>query len=387
MNENFEKIGAYIDSQRDDLIRFWKELVNFQAGSKEIEKVTCLIERTKARFEEEGFHCHLIPSAKAPVLIAMDGEDRPGKPILLGGHLDTVFPDGSYPENPFRIDENGVAHGPGVLDMKGGDAMMLYIVKALRHIGFDRNPIKIMLVGDEEIAHAGSGVEKIIEQEARGCLCAFNLEIGRMDNGLSVGRKGSLDCHVTVKGKGGHVGNDFLSGRNAIEEMAHKILALQALTRYDEGVVVSVDVISGGTVSNAVPDRCKIEIDARFSHAVDMPIVKKQIEDVCAVTYIEGTETTVEFVGEIPVFEKTDGNVNMVDRLNEVADTYGYPRFVPVFPGGNSDVSFISLAGIPAICSCGVQGSGAHTMEECAVVETIFQRTKIIAAAISQWDS
>ena len=169
MDENFKKIGAYVDACREEVIYFWQELVNFQAGSKEVGRVTQLIEQTKGRFEAEGFHCHLIPSAKAPVLVAVDGEERPGKPILFGGHLDTVFPNGAYPENPFFIDKNGMAHGPGVLDMKGGDVMMLYIVKALRHIGFDRHPIKIVLVGDEEIAHAGSGVEKIIEQEARGC--------------------------------------------------------------------------------------------------------------------------------------------------------------------------------------------------------------------------
>lgn len=384
MEKNMAQIDAYISSCRDELIEFWKELVNFQAGSHEVQRVEELILLTKRRFEQEGLCCQLIPSKKAPVLVAVDGPDRAGQPILFGGHLDTVFPSGTYPDNPFKI-EDGIAYGPGVLDMKGGVAMMLYIVKALRHIGFHRNPVKIVLCGDEEIAHTGSGVEEILQQQAAGCLCAFNMEIGRMDNCLSVGRKGSVGCHITVTGKGGHVGNDFLAGRNAIEEMAHKVIALQALSRYDDGIVVSVDVIHGGTVSNAIPDSCSIEVDARFSHASDLEVIKKQITDVCSVTHVEGTRTTVEFAGTMPVFEKTDANMAMLDRLNRVAAEYGLAPLGAVLPGGNSDISYISMMGVPAICSCGVRGSGAHTLEEQALVETIFERTKIIASAIAQW--
>lgn len=91
-----------------------------------------------------------------------------------------------------------------------------------------------------------------------------------------LGARADVDCHVTVHGVGGHVGNDFLKGRNAIAEMAYKIPLLQNLTRYEEGVVVSVDVIHGGTVSNAVPDLCEAELDIRYNRVSDMdPYAKK----------------------------------------------------------------------------------------------------------------
>lgn len=383
MQEQTRQIISYVDSHREELIDFWRELVNHQGGSKEVERVTALIELVKRRLEQDGMNCQLIPSGGAPVLVAVDGEERKGKPILLSGHLDTVFPSGSYPDNPFVI-RDGVAYGPGVYDMKGGVAMIRSIVLALRHAGFDRNPIKVMLCGDEEVGHAGTTAADIMRQQAEGCLCAFNMENGRMDNCLAVGRKGNLDCHITVKGKGGHVGNEFLAGRNAIEEMAHKILALQALSRYDEGVVVSVDVIRGGTVSNAIPDFCQIEVDARFCLNSDLPVIKQQILDVCAVTYVDGTETIVDFVNTMPVFERTDANVALLAQVNRGAAECGMPPLGETFPGGNSDASFMAEAGIPIVCACGVLGGGAHTMEEHAIVDTVFDRAKLIASAITQ---
>ena len=383
MNQYMTQISQYIDGHRDEMLHFWKDLVNFQAGSRETDRIEALLRRTMGRLEEEGLDCRLIPSGGVPVLLATDGARRSGRPIFLCGHLDTVFPDGTYPEAPFTI-QDGVARGPGVLDMKGGVAMMVYMIKALRHIGFDRCPIKLLLCGDEEISHDGTCAAQIIQQEAEGCQYAFNMEIGRMDRCLSVGRKGSLDCRVTVTGKSGHVGNDFLSGRNAIEEMAHKVLALQGLSRYDEGVVVSVDVISGGTVSNSIPDRCQIDVDARFSRAADLPVLKEQISQVCAVTHVDGTCTTVEFLNTMPVFERNDANLALLDRVNQVAEAYGFSPFGEAFPGGSSDTSYVAAAGVPAVCSCGVQGGGAHTLEEYAIVATLFERAKIFAAVIAQ---
>ncbi len=381
MEDYMVKISQFIDGHRAEMIDLWRELVNFQAGSREVDRIETLTQWLKKRLEQEGIACRLIPTGKAPVLLAVDGEEREGKPIFLCGHLDTVFPSGSYPENPFTI-RDGRAFGPGVVDMKGGDVMMIYMIKALRSVGFDRNPIKLLLCGDEETIHDGSTAAEIIQRESAGCLFAFNMEMGRMDNCLSVGRKGSLDCRITVHGKSSHVGNNFLTGRNAIEEMAHKVIDLQGLTRYEEGVIVSADVIRGGTVSNTIPDFCQIEVDARFTHASDVEAIKKQISEVCAKTYVDGTTTTVEFLNSIPVFEKTEDNLHLLRQVSQVAEEFGLPPFGEAFPGGSSDTSYIALNAIPAICSCGVMGEGAHTMEEQAVVETLFERAKVFSAAI-----
>lgn len=385
MKKQLVQIEEYFEGHRDELIEFWRELVNFQAGSREFGRIEELIRLTQKRLTEEGLHCKLVPSGKAPVLVAVDGPEREGKPILFCGHLDTVFSSDTFPDNPFDI-RDGVAYGPGALDMKGGVAMMLYIVKALRHVGFDRNPIKIVLCGDEETIHDGSTADEIIRQEAEGCLFALNMEVGRMDNCLSVGRKGALDTVVTVHGRSSHAGNDYHSGRNAVVEMSHKIIALQGITDQLDGVTVSPNVVQGGAVSNIIPDQCRLVVDSRFTRVADLERLKGKISQVCAETCVDGTQTTVDFVNVMPVFERTEENLELLRRANRAAEEYGLPAFGEIVPGGSSDTSYIAMAGVPALCSCGVQGSGAHTKEECAFVETLFQRGKIFAAMIAEFN-
>ena len=103
MNQYMTQISQYIDGHRDEMLHFWKDLVNFQAGSRETDRIEALLRRTMGRLEEEGLDCRLIPSGGVPVLLATDGARRSGRPIFLCGHLDTVFPDGTYPEAPFTI--------------------------------------------------------------------------------------------------------------------------------------------------------------------------------------------------------------------------------------------------------------------------------------------
>ena len=385
MDKVKQQISDYIDSNKAEFIEFWRELVDYQAGSYEESKITALLEETKKRLEKEKFVCHLVPTGKAPVLVAIDGPERPGKPIMLGGHIDTVFPAGTFPDPAFRIDGNNVS-GPGVADMKGGIAMMLYMVKALREIGYDRHPIKIVLCGDEENTHLGSNVPELLQQEAKTSLLAFNMETGRMDNCLSVARKGAMDCHITVHGKGAHAGNFYYEGRNAIAEMALKIPALENISCRESGITVNVGVISGGTVANAVPDLCKVEVDCRFTKAAQVEEIQEAIKKVCAKTTIEGTTTELEFVPPMPVFEEKQENLELLAMINKHAEEYGFAPFGAVRPGGSSDVSYIAMAGIPAICSCGAVGEEAHTTKEHGYVAPTLERMKILAATIADID-
>ena len=134
------------------------------------------------------------------------------------------------------------AFGPGALDMKGGAVISLYAIKVLKHLGYQESPIKIIFSGNEEKGHQGSTGAEVFLQEGKDCLFAFNMETGLMDGCLCVGRKGHLGCRVTVEGVESHAGNDFESGRSAIEEAAHEVLAIQALTDLEEGKRVSWSV-------------------------------------------------------------------------------------------------------------------------------------------------
>ena len=130
-----ETIQNKVSFYRDDMITYWKDLVNYQAGSKEAELITALLQKVADRFTKEGFTATMLDTGCAiPMLRATLGDDRQGKPILFCGHVDTVFPSGSYPDQPFRI-EDGKVYGPGCADMKGGVVMLLYVIKILTDLG------------------------------------------------------------------------------------------------------------------------------------------------------------------------------------------------------------------------------------------------------------
>ncbi len=129
---------------------FSVEACESTGGLKEVDRVNRIMHFLKEHFEREGIDCRLVDSkGSADVLVAELNADVPGAPLLLSGHCDTVFPSGSYPEDPFHI-EDGFARGPGVLDMKCGVAQIFYLLVALKHFGYrDRPSLKAILVGDE----------------------------------------------------------------------------------------------------------------------------------------------------------------------------------------------------------------------------------------------
>ncbi len=384
MKAPIKELKEFAKRNREEMLLFWETLVNMQGGTHEIDRVNRVMDFLKKHFEMEGISCRLVDTkGSANVLVAELNPEAAGTPLLLSGHCDTVFPSNAYPENPFHI-EDGFARGPGVVDMKNGVAMIFYMLVALKHFGYTDRPVKAVLVGDEETSHAGGIADQILMDEAKGCLCCFNMESGRMDHCLTVGRKGCLDCHITVKGVAAHAGNDYLKGRNAIVEMAQKLPLMQALTKYDEGLTVSVGVIKGGMVSNAVPDHCYAELDVRYKKQKDMLWVEEEIRKIAAHAFVAGTSTEVEFVAPMPPFEETEANHRLLNYINTMAEKCGYPPFGGIYVGGGSDASYISSVGVPTVCSMGAEGSGAHTLEERASVESFFDRWIITIAAIME---
>lgn len=383
MQKTLNEIYEYIDNHREEMIALWKEIVNLESYAREKERVDILAEYLKEEFEKEGLICKLVDvgSENGKTLVGTLGEERKGKPVVFSGHMDTVFPAGTFGEKPFKIKDNK-AYGPGVLDMKGGIVISLYVIKALNNIAYDERPIKIILSGDEEIGHVNSKGAEVIIEEAKGGICGFNMETGLIDNSICVGRKGRIELHVTVEGVEAHAGNDFTSGINAIEEMAHKIIALQGLTDLEAGTTVSVGIIEGGTVSNAIPAQCKIEVDIRFENIDEMEKIKEKIKEVCQKTYLEGTSTEYEIASSMAAFETTDEVMKFYQFCNEISKDYGFGELGHKRLGGSSDAAYITIAGTPVLCSFGVRGQWNHTMEEYALVDSLLERTKLISTII-----
>ena len=377
-----EHINAYVDSHKEEMLALWKEFVDTPSQARDRQAAHAFSLKLKAILEEMDFSCHLINvgETNAPAVMGIWGKERPGQPILFSGHYDTVSLPGNH---PFRIDEAGNARGLGCLDMKGGIVIAIYAVKALQSIGWEKRPIKFLFLGDEEKGHQGANTPEVIIEEATGSLCAFNMETGLVSNQICIGRKGGGVANFTVHGVGAHSGNDYLKGRNAIGEMAYKIQDLHQLTNLEKGTTVSVTMIQGGTVPNGIPPECKIDVDVRYEILSERSRVLDAFRTIAEKTYINGCTTEFEYNEYMAPFETTEGGIKLADFLNQVSVSCGLGEMGQTRLGGGSDASYITMAGVPAVCSMGVRGEFNHTDREYAVVETLYSRAKLMANAVT----
>ena len=320
------------------------------------------------------------------MLIAELGEQGSKPGIIFMGQMDTAIAAGAIARQPFTI-KDGKAYGPGVLDMKGGIVAFLYAIKALKSIGYSSRPIKVVLAGDEEVLHARSNAPEVFLEEAKGYAAAFNTETGFVDNGIVVGRKGVARLMLEVKGVAAHAGNDPENGRSAILEIAHKIIDVQNLTDWEKGISFNVGVMQGGKTSTAVPDYAKIDIDVRYKDPDDLPWILEQLQAVGAKTYIDGTTTQVAFMEGIKPMKTTEGVKQLFELVKKPSEENGFGTPYAKYVGGASDSAYTIIAGVPTVCSMGVKGGRNHSPEEFAIVDTIFERAKLMIACVLNMDN
>ncbi|MBP2631702.1 MAG: cpg2 [Firmicutes bacterium] len=377
-----QKAFNFVDTNKDEMIRLWKELVNAECGALNKAGVDLVGKKIEAILKEIGCKTRFIEFEKAGnMLIAEYGDTEHEPCIIFTGHMDTVFADGVAAQRPFTIKDDK-AYGPGVLDMKGGIIILLYALKALKEIGYNTKPIKIVLLGDEENGHLNSNAGEHIVKESKGAIAAFNFETGFMDDGIVVARKGMLQFCLEVFGVAAHVGNDPENGRSAILEMAHKIIDIENLTDFEKGNTFNVGVIEGGTVANATPDYAKITVDLRFLDPAQLPDVMEKIDEIVNKTYFDGTTTKFSKKVELTAMKKTDASLTLIEVVKEVSAEEGFGIPYPKAVGGASDSAYTVLAGVPTVCAMGVKGGRNHSKDEFAIVETLFERTKLIIATV-----
>ncbi|MCS6910924.1 MAG: M20/M25/M40 family metallo-hydrolase, partial [Anaerolineales bacterium] len=183
--------------------------------------------------------------------------------LLLLCHLDTVYDLGTLARQPVR-EADGKLYGPGAVDMKASFVLALTALRLLRaNRLWPERPVTALFTSDEEIGSVHS--RPLIERLARESALVLCLEPCLPDGSLKTARKGIGEMVITTRGRAAHAGADHENGRNAIEELAHHILAAQALTDYARGTTVNVGMVSGGTRSNVVPDEARAEVDFRVA--------------------------------------------------------------------------------------------------------------------------
>ena len=371
----------FIDTHQEEMLALWRELVQIESGSQYKAGVDAVAQKVKSQLDCLGAKTRVIEIPHAGNMVVSSWGEADRAPILLLGHMDTVFPNGTIRERPFTI-QDGKAYGPGVLDMKGGLVIALYAVKALQAAGYQTRPIKWILAGDEEMAHQQSNAAACIQAEAKGAAAAFNCETGFLDNGLVVQRKGSAVYTMRVQGVGAHAGNNPKGGRSAVLEIAHKVIDIQNATDWEKGTTFNVGLIQGGTVVNAVPDAASIQIDVRYLQPEYIEDIQQTLQQIAAKQYVPDTKTTLQKAAGFAPMKRTEATEQLFETVKKTYEEMGLPKPHAMMVGGGSDSAYTVLAGVPTVCAMGVKGAYNHTPREYADTASLFERAKVLAACI-----
>ena len=387
MEYSFDKLRheafAYVDGQREEMLTLLKNMVSMESYSDDVEDVNALV-AFLAQDMGRDLDVRVIPYENAgSTLIASSAGDEALSPVVMIGHCDTVHPKGSLGSSmPLRFDDEGKGYGPGILDMKGGIVVALYALRALRAAGYTDRSMKILVSGDEETGHGNSGSDALMREECQGAAAAFVCETGYEDNRIIIRRKGTGRFVMESFGLSAHAGICPEKGRHAILDMAQRIAHIQSLNANEEGITYNVGVISGGTVANAVPDYCRIVIDIRYTRCEQIPGILKNLEDAANTCYVEGVNTKLSGSMQFLPMEETEGNKALFGIVHDAAVSLGQVEPYAAATGGGSDAANASAVGVPSVCAVGIQGGLPHTKDEFVIVESLYERCKLLIASI-----
>ncbi|MBV8891739.1 MAG: M20 family metallopeptidase [Acidobacteria bacterium] len=356
-----------------------RQIVEIESPSDHKTSVDRLSRYLAGKFETLGGHSKLHRALDFGDHLQVDfpGRDR-RKPVLLLGHLDTVYPLGSLANMPCR-EAGGRLSGPGVLDMKAGIALMLYAVDALRDQG-GRLPraIIVLLVSDEEVGSSSS--RRITEELAKRSAAVFVLEPSYGPKGaLKTSRKGVGEYSLKVTGKAAHAGLDFDQGHSAIVELARQIERITKLVDRKRGLTVNVGLIQGGTRVNVIPAEATARIDVRVLRAPDSAGIDRKLRSLKAID----RQCKLAVAGGVnrPPMERTRGVVELFRHACELAKQMGW-KLEEAAVGGGSDGNFTAALGIPTLDGLGAVGEGAHAPSESITISELGRRAALLAALI-----
>jgi glutamate carboxypeptidase len=296
--------------------------------------------------------------------------------ILLMGHLDTVHAIGTLRALPFR--RNGsLAWGPGILDMKGGNYLALEAIRQLARAHVPTKlPVTVLLTSDEEVGSPSA--RDMIEAEASRHRYVLVPEPARADGGVVTGRYAIARFNLEATGRPSHAGARLAEGGSAIREMARKLLEIEDMTTED--CTFSVGVIHGGQWVNCVATTCTGEALSMAKRQQDLD------RAIARMLALSSSSNDVRFTVTRgvtrPVWEPDAKVMALYETARGVAQGFGYD-ISSESSGGGSDGNFTGAMGIPTLDGLGVQGGGAHTLDEHIVVESLATRGRLFAGLLA----
>jgi glutamate carboxypeptidase len=371
----------------DGFLSSLREMVNIDCGSFTPDGVDRIADLCHERFKTGGWEVERVKFERAPdeprlgEMVTGRLHGSGGKNVLMIGHTDTVFDEGTVAERPFTIDGH-IAKGPGVSDMKGGLLTGFYAVEVLQEAGFDSfGTITYVCNPDEEIGSPCSG--PVIRRLAPDNDAALVLEGARENGDIVSSRKGITDYRISFLGRAAHAGVEPERGRNAILQAAHATIALQELNGRWPGVTVNVGVARGGTRTNVVPERCDLNVDLRSPTLDTLEEAEREIERICRETVVPDVTVRIEGHGWHKPMEKKEGGERLVRIATEVAGELGF-ELHDASTGGASDANSTSAAGTPTLDGLGPVGGDDHAPGEWIDLASVVPRIALLAGVVSR---
>lgn len=364
----------------DEYLKELEHLVNIDSGSWVQGGTEKMAEYLEQRYRNMGLHVErkqLDPSV-GPCL---EIRNRPEKDVdvLLVGHMDTVFPEGTTLKRPFHRDGR-YAYGPGTVDMKCGLVSMLSLVQEILKEKLDVS-FCVALNSDEEISSNFS--KDWLKELAASAAYALVMEPGRKNGEYVCERKGLARYQVEAKGIAAHAGVAPQEGASAIHELARLITKAAELTDYGKGTSVNVGLVSGGTGANVVSEYAVCQIDTRFDSIEENERIEEALERLRQDTQDSRVTLSVSREGFRPPMTMTEKTKTVMGWMEEAGTALGMEvRWVKT--GGGSDGNFIAFEGCTVIDGTGPAGDGAHSQNEILQLDTVEPRLELLFETIKR---
>ncbi|MBQ8510022.1 MAG: M20/M25/M40 family metallo-hydrolase [Clostridia bacterium] len=376
---SYETLFEAIDRLSERFIRFWIDICNIESPTVCKSGVDAVGRYFADYARSMGWTVETFPQpVSGDVVCITMNPDAPAKPLTLSAHIDTVHPVGSFGTPPVRCDERHI-YGPGVMDCKGGGAAAMLAMTALHECGFDARPVRLLLQSDEEANSIGSNKTTIdyICKKSADSIGFLNCESIRGSTAV-LWRRGIARYRLDIAGKAIHASR-CNEGASAITEAAFKIIELEKMKDVN-GLTCNCGLIDGGDAENTVPDRCTLHAEVRFDNNAQMEEADRIVGEIAAICHVPGTSCTLTKTIWRCAMEKCRRNFDFLDTINRIYADCGLPALTARQSLGGSDAADVTAYGIPCIDSVGVAGDYIHTRDEYAVLSSLAEAAKRLAA-------
>ncbi len=349
-----------LENYQEEFVQRLETLINIDSGTGQVAGINAVMDYLEQWLTELQFLVTRVPSPGFGDNLVARRRGTGTQRILLVGHVDTVYPAGSAQLQPFTV-RDGVAYGPGVIDMKSGVIMCLQSIRALQESGFEEyGELCIVFNNDEEVGSSGSG--PLLREIAQNANIALVLESARALEVLTPARKGVDKYILEVRGISSHSGAEPQKGRSAVIELAHKMIAIHNLNTLFYGVTFNVTRVSSSEPLNIVPDlaRCHISVRAPSMRALDL--AANALEQIVQGKNVPDTHCILMRTPGRRPYEATPEVLHLLAAARAEAEGLNI-KIVGEPKGGVSDANLCMEAGTPALDSLGPIGGGMHNLQ------------------------